>query len=92
MFVDDTREGEAPLKEPLYVDIGEHLVVVKKNGAEVHRERVSIAGGTTVVVLWGVLTWVTAGETTATVFPSRNPNAAGMRKKNQSALRLLTPK
>jgi hypothetical protein len=45
VFVDDAKQGETPLQGPLFVDIGEHLVVVRKDGSEIYKEKVTVAGG-----------------------------------------------
>ena len=50
VFVDGRREGETPLPGPVIVDLGEHELVVKRDGAELHRELVTVAGGQRVVV------------------------------------------
>lgn len=50
IFVDGRREGSLPLAGPVIVDLGEHELVAKCDGAEIHRERVTVAGGQRVVV------------------------------------------
>ena len=50
VFVDERRVGETPLKDALFVDLGEHEIQVKKGGEELHREIVKVAGGQRVVV------------------------------------------
>jgi hypothetical protein len=50
VFLDDTRQDDTPLAKALVVDMGEHVVVVRKAGVELHREKVTVAGGARVVV------------------------------------------
>jgi tetratricopeptide (TPR) repeat protein len=50
VYVDDVRQGETPLDKPVFVDLGRHVVVVKKGADELHREVVKVAGGQRVVV------------------------------------------
>ena len=50
VYVDDRREGETPLDGPVFVDLGEREVVIKRGVEAVHRERVRVAGGERVVV------------------------------------------
>jgi tetratricopeptide (TPR) repeat protein len=50
VYVDDVRQGETPLEKPVFVDLGQHAVVVKKGAFELHREVVKVAGGQRVVV------------------------------------------
>jgi hypothetical protein len=45
VFIDDRRAGTTPLLGPLFVDLGEHEVVVKQGSTEFHREVVKVAGG-----------------------------------------------
>ena len=50
IFVDDRRSGTTPIPGPLFVDLGEHSVVVKQGAVELHRELVKVAGGQRVVL------------------------------------------
>jgi hypothetical protein len=50
VFVDDRRQGQTPLESTVFVDLGEHTIVIKKDGVELHREIVKVAGGQKVVV------------------------------------------
>ena len=50
VYVDDRREGGTPLDGPVFVDLGEHEVVIKRGVEVVHKERVRVAGGERVVV------------------------------------------
>jgi len=50
VFVDEKRQGDTPLDGPVLADIGEHEVLVKVGGDEIHREVVRVAGGKAVVV------------------------------------------
>ena len=52
VFIDSRAEGNTPLSGPILVDIGEHEVLVKHNGIEVHRQVVKVAGGADVAVHW----------------------------------------
>jgi tetratricopeptide (TPR) repeat protein len=45
VFLDDRRSGTTPLPGPLFVDLGEHSIVVKSGADELHREVVKVAGG-----------------------------------------------
>jgi hypothetical protein len=45
IFVDDRRSGTTPISGPLFVDLGEHSVVVKQGATELYREVVKVAGG-----------------------------------------------
>jgi hypothetical protein len=49
IFVDGRREGSLPLAGPVIVDLGEHELVAKRDGAEIHRELVTVAGGQRIV-------------------------------------------
>jgi hypothetical protein len=80
VFIDERRVGETPVKGPLYVDLGEHEIQVKRAGAELHREIVKVAGGQSVVVEVEV---EAAGEKAAAaekpedLSPSRSPAGRG---------------
>ena len=50
VFVDDRRSGTTPIPGPVFVDLGEHSVVVKQGATELHREVVKVAGGQRVSV------------------------------------------
>jgi hypothetical protein len=50
VFVDERRSGAAPLPGPIFVDLGEHEVRVKRGADELHSELVTVAGGQQVVV------------------------------------------
>jgi len=50
VFVDGHRSGDTPLEGPLFVDLGEHEIVLKRGGDELHREVVKVAGGQQVTV------------------------------------------
>jgi hypothetical protein len=50
VFVDNRKQGEVPLPGPIFVDLGEHEVVVKLGATELHREVVKVAGGQRVMV------------------------------------------
>jgi hypothetical protein len=51
VFVDDERKGDTPLSGTVFVDLGEHLVVVRKDGEEIYREKLKVAGGQKVEVV-----------------------------------------
>jgi hypothetical protein len=51
VFVDGRKKGEIPLPGPVFVDLGEREVLVKKGGSELHREIVTVAGGQSVEVV-----------------------------------------
>ncbi len=50
VFVDGKKQGKTPLGNLVYVDLGEHEVVAKMGGDEIHREVVRVAGSEQVVV------------------------------------------
>jgi len=50
VFVDGRKAGKIPLAGPLFVDLGEHEVQLKRGTTEVYREVVKVAGGQRVVV------------------------------------------
>ena len=50
VFIDDRRHGDTPLDGPVYVDMGEHKVLLKNGTEEVHSEVVKVAGDQTVTV------------------------------------------
>jgi len=50
VFIDDRRSGTTPILGPVFVDLGEHSVVVKQGATELHRELVKVAGGQRVAV------------------------------------------
>ena len=50
VFVDGRRQGETPLSGKIFVDLGEHEVLVKKDGEDIHKEIVKVAGGQSVTV------------------------------------------
>ena len=50
VLVDKRRVGTTPLAEPVFVDIGEHEVAVKRGADELHAEVLRVAGGERVVV------------------------------------------
>jgi len=52
IFIDNRAVGNTPLPGPVMVDVGEHEVLVKQDGREVHREVVKVAGGEEVPVEW----------------------------------------
>jgi len=52
VFIDSRAVGNTPLPAPVMVDVGEHEILVKHDGAEVHREVVKVAGGDEVTVRW----------------------------------------
>ncbi len=45
LMIDGRRHGRTPQRGPALVDLGEHEVVVKKEGVELHREKVRVGGG-----------------------------------------------
>jgi hypothetical protein len=45
LFIDGKRSGETPLAGPVFVDLGEHEVVLKRGAQEIHREIVAVSGG-----------------------------------------------
>jgi hypothetical protein len=45
LLIDGERRGTTPLAEPLQVNIGAREVLVRKDGVELHREIVKVAGG-----------------------------------------------
>ncbi|MFO8072330.1 MAG: PEGA domain-containing protein [Polyangia bacterium] len=45
VMIDGRRHGRTPQLGPALVDLGEHEVVVKKEGAELHREKLRVGGG-----------------------------------------------
>jgi tetratricopeptide (TPR) repeat protein len=50
VFVDGRKAGKMPLAGPLFVDLGEHEVQLKRGTTDVYREVVKVAGGQRVVV------------------------------------------
>lgn len=50
VFVDGRRQGETPLSGKIFVDLGEHEVLVKEDGEQIHKEIVKVAGGQSVTV------------------------------------------
>ncbi len=52
VFIDNRAEGNTPLPGPILVDLGEHEVLVKHEGVEVHRQVVKVAGGADVAIHW----------------------------------------
>jgi tetratricopeptide (TPR) repeat protein len=50
VFIDGKRQGETPLPEAVYADLGDHEVLLKVGTDELHREVVQVAGGTEAVV------------------------------------------
>jgi hypothetical protein len=50
VFVDGRRQGETPLSGKVFVDLGEHEVLVKEDGEQIHKEIVKVAGGQSVTV------------------------------------------
>ena len=50
VYVDDERQGKTPLRSPVFVDLGKHMVVVKRGAEELHREAVKVAGGQRVTI------------------------------------------
>jgi hypothetical protein len=70
VFLDDARQGDTPLAGPLFVDIGEHVVVLKKSGNDIHKEKVTIAGGSKVEIK------VEAGGPQSVAGPAAEPRPA----------------
>ena len=62
VFVDGRRQGETPLSGKIFVDLGEHEVLVKKDGEDIHKEIVKVAGGQTVTVKFEVKSKVESTE------------------------------
>jgi hypothetical protein len=50
VFIDGRRVGDTPLAAPVFVDLGEHEVLLRRGAVELHREVVKVAGGQRVVV------------------------------------------
>jgi Tetratricopeptide repeat/PEGA domain len=50
VFVDGKRKGDTPISEPVFVNLGEHEVLLKSGGDELHREVVRVAGGKEITV------------------------------------------
>lgn len=52
VFIDTRAVGNTPLPGPIMVDVGEHEVLVKQDGVEIHRQVVKVAGQEDVSVEW----------------------------------------
>jgi hypothetical protein len=50
VFVDERRVGDTPLPDAVFVDLGEHEVLIKRGAVELHREMVKVAGGQRIAV------------------------------------------
>jgi len=80
VFIDGHRSGDTPLPGPLFVDLGEHEIVLKQGADELHREVVKVAGGqqVTVAIATASAAQPAAGETAVsatevTVAPQPEP-------------------
>lgn len=50
VFVDGKRQGETPMAGPVFVDLGDHEVVLRRGAKEVYSEVVRVGGGERVTV------------------------------------------